>query len=223
MDGYDSIAEAYGQDALQRDDRACVLVPSARHYCGDVRGLRVLDLACGAGFFSHLFRSWGAARVVGVDVSAEMVRQAGEGEYLVADVATLGVIGEFDLVFAGFLLHYAPTVSVLERMAQAVAGNLRPGGRFVSFNENPYLPVHSGTKYGVSVTRDGDRITRAHETFSFSHYTYAASAYEAALEGAGLQDVRWVPFVKAVGASEYWDEYLTDFSITTLLARKGAE
>lgn len=223
MDGYDSIAQAYGQDALQRDDRTSVLVPSARHYCGDVSGLHVLDLACGAGFFTHLFRSWGAARVVGVDVSEEMVRQAGEGEFLVADVATMGAIGEFDLVFAGFLLHYAPTVAELEGMCRTVAANLKPGGKFVTFNENPARPVHEGVRYGVSVEREGDRIVRTHHPagFSFAHYTWPASVYEAALASAGLEEVRWVPFVAAEGAGEYWDEYLTGFSITTLVARRA--
>lgn len=223
MDNYDAIAEAYGQDALRRDDRAAVLVPSARHYCGEVRGLQVLDLACGAGFFAHLFRDWGAARVVGVDVSSEMVRQAGEGEFFVADVATLGKIGDFDLVFAGFLLHYAPDVAALEGMARTVAANLKPGGRFVTFNENPALPVHEGVKYGVSVAREGQRVVRTHhgdEPFSFAHYTYPAATYEAALTVAGMRDVRWVPFVKAEGAGSYWDEYLSSFSITALLARK---
>jgi SAM-dependent methyltransferase len=41
-----------------------------------VAGKRVLDAACGQGYAAHLMKSWGAAEVVGVDVSEEAVRSA---------------------------------------------------------------------------------------------------------------------------------------------------
>lgn len=45
----------------------------ARDVC---RGRKVLDLACGEGYGSRLMRDWGAAEVVGVDVSEETVANA---------------------------------------------------------------------------------------------------------------------------------------------------
>lgn len=37
-------------------------------------GKRVLDLACGFGFYTRLLKQHGAAQVIGVDISPEMVR-----------------------------------------------------------------------------------------------------------------------------------------------------
>ena len=40
---------------------------------GDVRDQRILDLACGEGFYTRRLKAAGAARVLGIDVSAEMI------------------------------------------------------------------------------------------------------------------------------------------------------
>lgn len=88
---------------------------SLRVRLGDLAGLSVLDLACGDGMGTRLLSQWGAARVVGVDLSPQMIALAQQREdaepigieYRVADAATLGKIGEFDRVCAAYLLHYA--------------------------------------------------------------------------------------------------------------------
>ncbi len=45
---YDSIVNEY-EDVNERSDRTCIFVPTAKHYLGDIRGLKILDLACGTG------------------------------------------------------------------------------------------------------------------------------------------------------------------------------
>ena len=47
---------------------------------GDPTGKDVLDVACGEGFYSRLIRQRGAAKVVGVDLSAGMVELARKQE-----------------------------------------------------------------------------------------------------------------------------------------------
>jgi 2-polyprenyl-3-methyl-5-hydroxy-6-metoxy-1,4-benzoquinol methylase len=47
---------------------------------GDLTGLSVLDLACGEGYYSRLFRANGASRVVGVDLSEKMIELARASE-----------------------------------------------------------------------------------------------------------------------------------------------
>ncbi|KAK5558042.1 hypothetical protein LTR46_004221 [Exophiala xenobiotica] len=42
----------------------------------DTEGTSVLDLACGTGYYSRLLLSWGASRVVGVDISPTMIDAA---------------------------------------------------------------------------------------------------------------------------------------------------
>jgi len=60
-----------------------------------IRGKRVLDAACGEGYGSRLMREWGAASVVGVDISETAISKADklfgsdQVKYLVHDVDTL--------------------------------------------------------------------------------------------------------------------------------------
>lgn len=93
-------AEANAMYLAEHMARYAVLQP---YVCG----LRVLDIACGEGYGSWLLKEWGAASVVGVDVSREGVeaaqRQFGrEGvRYLVADACSVaGVLtpGSFDVI-----------------------------------------------------------------------------------------------------------------------------
>lgn len=241
---YDKIASGYSLDAKLRDDRQFVLVPTAKSLMGNIQGKNVLDLACGSGYFSRLFAGWGANQVVAVDVSSEMITEAKNEErknpsgveFHVGDAANLGDLGKFDMVFAGFLLHYAATVSELTKMTSAISSHLLPGGRFVSFNENPELPIHKGMKYGVRTRahgpiRDGVKVTRTHfdsnksELFSFDHYHYEKTTYEKALVEAGLDDIEWRSFIVADTAPDpsYWQEYLSGFSIKALTAKKYRE
>ncbi len=64
-------------------------------------------------------------------------------EYLVSDVLELGKISDFDLVVAFFLLNHAQTKQQLLKMCQSLSANLKPGGRFIAFNNNLELPPES--------------------------------------------------------------------------------
>ena len=73
--------------------------------CDLVKGKRVLDAACGAGYGSRLLLDWGAAEVVGVDISSEAISQAKETfgrdglTFLVADAHSLQSVLETDELF----------------------------------------------------------------------------------------------------------------------------
>ena len=208
-----------------------------------LKGLKVLDLACGSGYFTRLLKDWGAEKVVGVDISKEMIdlaiereRESPQGiEYRVGDITKIGKIEEFDVVFAGFLLHYSSSVEELRSMSTNIALNLKHGGRFIAFNENPFFPLHTGIKYGVEVKamgelRNGTKIKKTFHSgdkkgFSFTHYHYEAGTYEKALISAGIEEIEWQHFVSADNLNEgfpadYWKDYLGDFSIAVLLGRK---
>ena len=82
---------------------------------GPLSGERVLDMACGLGFFTRLLKQQGAAQVLGIDISPEMVRLGREQErteplgvtYEIHDATALPSLGAFDLVTAIYLLNYA--------------------------------------------------------------------------------------------------------------------
>src|SRR5437763_15976790 len=140
---YDQIAGQYKRAKLQ-PWRTHIERYTLLRLVGDLAGKAVLDLACGEGYYTRELRRRGAARVVGVDLSAGMIglAEAEEArrplgvEYRVGDARALDVPGEFDLAFAAYLLNYAHTAEELTQMCRPVARALRPGGRFVTANTN---------------------------------------------------------------------------------------
>ncbi len=142
---YDLITEQYKRSKMA-PWRAYIETYTMLDLLGDVRGKSVLDLACGEGFYSRLVKSRGASRVLGVDLSSGMVelaraseKESGLGvEYLVGDAMTFVPEEQFDVVAAAFLLNYARTEEELQKMCRTVGRALKPGGRFVTVNNNPF-------------------------------------------------------------------------------------
>jgi SAM-dependent methyltransferase len=199
----------------------------------DVAGLSVLDLACGEGYDARLIRRAGAARVVGVDLSGEMIALARREEacralgieYIHSAAQDLGTIGAFDLVSAAYLLHYSSSQETLLTMCRTAASNLKPGGRFVTilsnYGEHPgvdyreYLmdcdltgPPSDGQPYHVT-------FLMGPETFAIQNYHYSRAIYEDRLHRAGFRSVRWInPMVSPEGVAEYGEEFWRVFRET---------
>src|SRR5215471_5112976 len=141
---YDDIATEY-QRAKQQPWRLYLEHYTLFKLCGDLRGKTVLDLACGEGFYTRFIKRRGAARVVGVDLSPGMIALARQEEeraplgidYLVHDVKQLALAQTFDVVVAAYLLNYAQTAAELVEMGTAIRRHLKPGGWFVTVNNNP--------------------------------------------------------------------------------------
>src|SRR5262245_64428621 len=130
---------------------------------GALEGKRVLDLACGFGFYTRLLKQHSAAQVIGVDISPEMIRLAHQQEqaeplgitYQVGDAVTLPLLGSFDLVTAVYLLPYATSRAQLLGIFRSVYTNLVAGGRFIAYTNNPEFTLHKPncTKYGITILR----------------------------------------------------------------------
>jgi toxoflavin synthase len=233
IDQYDEVASSYGE-AEPQVFRALVEAHTFFGVLGPVEGARVLDVACGEGFYSREFADKGAARVVGVDSSAEMIRYARANEdarargieYHVHDAAHMPVLGEFDVVAATYLLHYALDLGHMRTMCEKLAENLRPGGRLLTLVPNPELDPDKARfgKYGFSVdwprdATDGDPITlkvnTAGTTVSVPLRYWSAKTYEQALTAAGFADIRWHRLSASPSASDkygegFFDDYLTN-------------
>ncbi|RDW90927.1 hypothetical protein BP5796_02092 [Coleophoma crateriformis] len=108
-----------------------------------IENTRVLELACGSGFYTYSFLAWGASSVLGVDISSVMIDEArhkGNGvSFIQADCSmpTAYDGGPFDLVFGAWLLNYAADRTGLVNMFRNIAMNLKDGGRFVSITPPP--------------------------------------------------------------------------------------
>jgi SAM-dependent methyltransferase len=105
------------------------------------RGKTLLDIGCGEGYFTRVLKMAGAARVVGTDISPELIKKALEqdpgGEYQVCDIGAglPGAPGSFDAVSACMVLMDLPD---LESAYRSISACLIPSGKFVACMINPY-------------------------------------------------------------------------------------
>lgn len=115
--------------------------PALQAMLPPLRGLRVLDLGCGYGWFCRWAAGEGASAVVGVDLSERMLARAVEFgvplrvAYERADLEHLDLGGRsFDVVYSSLTLHY---VEDLARLVGTVRRTLPAGGSFVFSVEHP--------------------------------------------------------------------------------------
>ena len=242
MSQYDAIAAAY-QDSKQLPFRKHIERYTLFEALGDVRGLTVLDLACGEGFYTRLLKLAGAVDITGVDLSAEMIRLAERQEredplgcrYVASDAADYRPAGPVDLVVAMYLLHYAGTAEKLLRFLRVCYGALRPGGRLVGFNDNVLNPPRGTvllSKYGIVKT--GPAVLRAGapiryrftnndgRQFEFNNYYLSPETYSEAFGKVGFRDFRWlgVSLHPDERDNPFWDEFLNDPPVIAFTATK---
>ena len=99
-----------GRAMYRRMDEALALVSPHVH------GLRVLDIGCASGRFAFEMLEAGAASVIGIDVSPDVIAAADRLEFRVIDVTEPGAtLPEVDLVTALGVIEYfdAPALSDL--------------------------------------------------------------------------------------------------------------
>jgi toxoflavin synthase len=228
----DRIAEQYEQAIYAQAWRSRVEAHSFLSLIGDVKGKKVLDVACGEGRFTRILRKAGAQEVVGTDISDRMIESAREQEarqplgieYRVEDVRTLVAQPHFDLVVSGWLLAHARTRAELAQMCQGLASQVRPGGRFVIVTTNPgvydFDSAPDYRKYGYEMALadhafDGAPINFTvlleDSTLKINDYYLPMTAYEAAFTQAGFQNFT-VHMPKASPGPDdeagYWDDLL---------------
>jgi ubiquinone/menaquinone biosynthesis C-methylase UbiE len=228
---YNKIAEQY-KKAKEQPWRYRVETWSLMNLIGDISGKRVIDLACGAGFFTRKLRAAGAANVRGLDISEEMIALARAHEndpgveYLVEDARSTGPQQDFDLAVSAWLLVYAHDREELGVMCRGIARRLKPGGRFVTLTTNPDLYSFETTpdyrKYGFELRLEDSvyegapivwTINLDDSSFEIENYYLPIESFESALRDAGFRDVAFhkltlEPSPQGVDEGDYWQDML---------------
>jgi SAM-dependent methyltransferase len=135
---------------------------AVRHAVGDARGLRVLDVGVGTGFYVERWRELGAGDVTGIDLTDVAVEQLSrrypDARFVQADITEgMGGLapGQFDAISVmDVLFHIVDD----ERYRQAIAnlhGLLRPGGTLILTENFLHGPWHVGAH---QVSRSADWI-----------------------------------------------------------------
>ncbi|MBK5416741.1 class I SAM-dependent methyltransferase [Pseudomonas sp. TH31] len=115
--------------------------PALQSMLAPMKGLKVVDLGCGYGWFSRWASEQGADSVLGLDVSQKMLEQARNTtsaaniQYARADLEQLDLpAGSFDLAYSSLALHY---IKDLPGLFATLHAALKPGSRFVFSIEHP--------------------------------------------------------------------------------------
>ncbi len=121
--------------------------PALRALVPDLQGKRVLDLGCGFGWFCRWARQAGAAQILGLDVSENMLARARATDpdvavtYARADLETLDLPpASVDFAYSSLALHY---IADLEGLVAQIRRALAPGGRLVASVEHPIYTAPS--------------------------------------------------------------------------------
>lgn len=197
-------AQATGRDFYRLE----VFGPAQADLCGLVRCLRLLDVGCGAGYFSRAMADAGAT-VTGIDISPEMIRHAVKAEaekardirYLLGDAARLReqiAPASFDMATSCLALQDMPDIDGVLRSVREV---LVPGGRFVvsiahPCTDTPFRRWHKderGQKRWLCIDRYFERGPMSYQWKDWS-YEFTTTALHATLED-------WLAWFAAAGFS----------------------
>jgi len=197
-DSWDRAADPYaeGQAAGRDHYRYAFFGPAQLALCGEVRGLSILDVGCGNGYFARALAQRGA-RVTGIDISPRMIEHAKRQEtanplgieYHVLDAAALpaGFAPQsFDMVASCMALQDMPGIDKVFRGVHAL---LRPGCRFVASITHPCTDTphrvwerdENGVKKWLCVDRYFERGSFEYEWVGWER-VFATEGFRAPLE-----------------------------------------
>jgi ubiquinone/menaquinone biosynthesis C-methylase UbiE len=195
---WDRAADAWeaGQESGRDYYRHEFFGPVQATTCGDVDGMRLLDVGCGTGYFAREMARRGA-HVIGVDVAPRMIDHARRHEaasslgveYRVGDAAEIATwfpATSFDMVTSCMALQDMPDVPAVLRAVHTV---LRPHARFVASITHPCTDTpfrewqrdDAGQKRCLCIDRYFDRVAVEY-TWRGWEYDFTTPAVHAPLE-----------------------------------------
>lgn len=215
---FDELALAYERSMSVLPFRQHIEMHSFLSAVGDVRGLRVLDLGCGSGFYARELARRGAASVTGVDCSEGMLdyaRRRNESDKLAIDyiqadaMAPSSIIDDslanrYDLVVSVYVAPYADSETRLASLCENAFNALSSSGqRFIALVLNPAFAQAAGwyDRYGFSLALEGAREDGApvrmnamvmEHRFDVTAYYWSRQTHERALDRAGFHSADWI-------------------------------
>jgi SAM-dependent methyltransferase len=207
---YGSITESYDA-ARRREFSRFVTYPSFRELVGNLGGMNVVDIGCGAGFSTRILKEVGASRVVGIDITPEQIALARKYEsenssgieYYIGDISAFNLreLGIFDIATSVHCINHSVSIDSLANSVKNVSNALRPEGKFVGVMTNPALNGAGYDNYGIKYEfkegfGDGKPIYvtissfDGHKFCEFTEHFYSLDTYNGVFQNAGF-NIKW--------------------------------
>ncbi len=193
----------------------------------DVKGKRVLDVACGSGSSIEIIYSLGAKEVVGIDVSSEVINIAKkkfpENKFLVKDIScdSFDELNKFDIITAIFLFEYAQKKEILVSMIRNISQLIYPGGNFYSLTIDPFAILKHDYYYGIKATNPQEEgkeyfailhNDKREALFKVGMFFWSFKTIKEILKEEGFSEIKLLPvFVSNQGIREYGEDFWKDF------------
>lgn len=133
----------------------------------DIKEKDVLDLGCGTGIFTFLLEQYNPQKIVGIDLSDEMLHIAmkksdvcqSKAEFILGDVTTAFdyVQTEFDFIFSSTTTHY---IENLEEFFRNISKCLKSDGTCIISVINPIYSAMYPLKHGDTFPTDDEWTIR---------------------------------------------------------------
>lgn len=215
---WDSVVHEY----LSADDAEALdlIFPAFTRAIGDPAGKVVLDYGCGNGRYARILAALGAAQVIGVDMSANMIasaRAADPGsrvqyhhlpENRLAPLADASV----DVAAANMVFMMSPSKAELLRSFAEIQRVLRPGGLFVYcithpafidkeahdgrrvFEGDGFQYLTEGYRYRFTMkNRQGEHIDGGFYDYHYTLTTYLQGTLAAGFLLRSFEELRYPP------------------------------
>lgn len=114
--------------------------PAIKSLLPNLEGKTVLDLGCGAGGLTKYCAENGASKVVGIDISSNMINKANHDnshekiEYICTAIEDLNFNQTFDIIISSLAVHY---VEDYPKLVENVRELLKENGLFIFSTEHP--------------------------------------------------------------------------------------
>ncbi|MDM5360384.1 class I SAM-dependent methyltransferase [Peribacillus sp. ACCC06369] len=117
--------------------------PSIKSTISNLKGKSILDLGCGTGHFSRYCIENGASKVLGVDISRNMIEQAKKDnnhekiDYMCIPIEDLDLPNQkLDLIISSLAIHY---IEDYPNLIKKINGLLKKNGEFIFSTEHPIV------------------------------------------------------------------------------------
>jgi 2-polyprenyl-3-methyl-5-hydroxy-6-metoxy-1,4-benzoquinol methylase len=150
---WENVSRWYGEHLKDESNLlAAVVYPAVLKELGDLRGKKLLDIACGEGAFSRLAAGSGAT-VTGFDAAPSLVAGAkrsapNNASYLVADAENFSAVLKGEKFDAAVCVLALQNIRHFERTIQNAAAALKPGAVFVVAMNHPVFRIPRQSAWG---------------------------------------------------------------------------